>query len=135
MDQATYQRLAQSLEVREVRVRVYQRGFRVRSLVVVTTLLDANVYSREEIAEAFRQRWHAELDLRAIKQTMGMSVILKEVPFVPDTVVSGWGADLFFDGDSHPTVTLSCQGRGPVNMLGAKWALASGGGLHILAGD
>ena len=80
MDLATYQRLAQSLEVREVRVRVYQRGFRVQSLVVVTTLLNANVYSREEIAEAYRQRWHAELDLRAIKQTMGMDVLRCKTP-------------------------------------------------------
>ena len=75
MDDATYQRMPDTLEVREIRVRVCQRGFRVRSVVLVTTLLDAQVYSRAEIAEAFRLRWHVELDLRAIKQTMGMSVL------------------------------------------------------------
>lgn len=80
MDQATYQRLPQTLEVREVRVRVCQRGFRVRSLVLVTTLLDAQLYPAEEIAEAFRRRWHVELDLRSIKQTMGMGVLRCKTP-------------------------------------------------------
>ncbi len=80
MDQATYQRIPETLEVREVRVRIRQRGFRVRSLVLVTTLRDGNLYKSEEIAEAFRQRWHAELDLRAIKQTMRMSVLRCKTP-------------------------------------------------------
>lgn len=80
MDQATYEQMPEQLTVREVRVRVRQKGFRVRKLVLVTTLLDAQLYSREEIAEAFRQRWHAELDLRAIKQTMNMSVLRCKSP-------------------------------------------------------
>jgi len=66
--------------VREVRVRVWQPGFRVRSLALVTTLLDAQLYKKQEIAEAFRLRWHVELDLRAIKQTMGMSVLRCKTP-------------------------------------------------------
>lgn len=56
------------------------RGFRVKALVVVTTLPDAARYSREEIARAFRCRWHVELDLRAIKQTMGMNVLRCKSP-------------------------------------------------------
>lgn len=80
MEEETYQRLPETLEVREVRVRIHQRGFRVRSLVLVTTLVDANIYSQREIAEAFRQRWHVELDMRAIKQTMGMSVLRCKTP-------------------------------------------------------
>ncbi len=73
MDQASYARMPEQLTVREVRVRVTQAGFRVRQMVLVTTLLDAQLYNRQEIAQAFRLRWHAELDLRAIKQTMHMS--------------------------------------------------------------
>lgn len=80
MDPATYAALPARLTVREVRVRVAQRGFRVRSLVLVTTLLDADLYSREEIAKAFRCRWHVELDLRSIKRTMGMSVLRCKTP-------------------------------------------------------
>jgi hypothetical protein len=80
MDAATYQQMPQQLTVREVRVRICQRGFRVRTLVLLTTLLDAQIYSRPELAEAFRLRWHAELDLRSIKQTMGMSVLRCKTP-------------------------------------------------------
>jgi hypothetical protein len=80
MDERAYRDLPDELEVREVRVRVSVKGFRVKSLVLVTTLLDAGLYTREEIAGAFRCRWHVELDLRAIKQTMGMSVLRCKTP-------------------------------------------------------
>jgi hypothetical protein len=80
MDDATYLQMPAELIVREVRVRVQQRGFRVRTLVLVTTLLDADLYSRWELAEVFRLRWHAELDLRSIKQTMNLSVLRCKTP-------------------------------------------------------
>lgn len=80
MDEATYQQMPKELEVREVRVRVAQRGFRVRVMTLVTTLLDAEKYSREEIARAFRFRWNVELDLRSIKQTLHMSILRCKTP-------------------------------------------------------
>jgi hypothetical protein len=80
MDAASYRQTPAELTVREIRVRVEQRGFRVRTLVLVTTLLDAELYSRRELAEVFRLRWHAELDLRAIKQTMNLSVLRCKTP-------------------------------------------------------
>ena len=80
MDQAAYEQMPEELTVREVRVRVCQRGFRVRALVLVTTLLDAQLYDKQELARAFRCRWHVELDLRAIKQTMKMSVLRCKTP-------------------------------------------------------
>lgn len=63
------------LWVREVRVRIATAGFRVRQLVVVTTLTDAGQFSPEEIAELYRQRWQAELDLRSIKSVLQMDVL------------------------------------------------------------
>ena len=80
MDEAGYEQMPEELIVREVRLRVYQRGFRVRTLVLVTTLLDEQLYSKDELARAFRFRWHVELDLRAIKQTMKMSVLRCKSP-------------------------------------------------------
>ena len=59
---------------------VYQRGFRTRRLLLVTTLLDAPLYSREELAKAYRARWHVELDLRSIKQVMRMEVLRCKSP-------------------------------------------------------
>jgi putative transposase len=75
MDEATYQRMPATLEVREVYVQVRQPGFRVESLVVVTTLTDATTYTQEDIGELYHRRWLAELDIRAIKVTMGMDVL------------------------------------------------------------
>src|SRR3954452_16465670 len=68
------------LTVRELRVRVKDRTKRVRSLVVVTTLVDAERYRARELGELFRQRWHAELDLRSLKSEMEMEVLRTESP-------------------------------------------------------
>jgi hypothetical protein len=80
MDEATYQSLPQELELRAVRVRVRQRGFRTKVLVVVTTLLDAAAYPAADLADVYRLRWHAELDLRSLKETLGMGVLRCKSP-------------------------------------------------------
>ena len=80
MDATTFEQMPETLTVREVRLVVAQCGFRVRTLVLVTTLLDAQLYSKQELAEAFRCRWHVELDLRSIKRTMNMSVLRCKTP-------------------------------------------------------
>jgi hypothetical protein len=80
MDQETYDRMPASIELREVLVPVNQPGFRTESLVVVTTLCDAEEYAAEEIAELYRGRWLAELDIRAIKITLDMDVLRCKTP-------------------------------------------------------
>ena len=75
MDKATYEQIPETLEVRLMRVRVQIRGFRTRVLDIVTTLLDPELYTKADIAELYRQRWHAELDLRSIKIALGMDVL------------------------------------------------------------
>jgi hypothetical protein len=75
MDQETYTTIADTLTVRELRVRVMQRGFRTRLMVVMTTLLDPKEFAHDELADLYRARWHAELDLRSIKQTLKMDVL------------------------------------------------------------
>ena len=80
MDEETYQRLPKSITVRQVQVRVNQKGFRVESLVVVTSLTDANRYTSDDIAELYHQRWLAELDIRAIKITLDMDVLRCKSP-------------------------------------------------------
>lgn len=80
MDEATYQRMPETIEVREVAVQVNQPGFRTDSFVVVTTLLDAEEYTKEDVAELYHKRWLAELDLKAIKCTMGMDILRCKTP-------------------------------------------------------
>jgi hypothetical protein len=72
MTRAEYDAMPASLTVRELRVRVKDKTKRVRSLVIVTTLLDAQTYPAPEVGDLFRQRWYAELDLRALKTHMKM---------------------------------------------------------------
>jgi putative transposase len=80
MDQETYERMPASIRVREVEVQVQQPGFRVDSFVVVTTLTDADQYSRDDLAELYHQRWLAELDIRTIKCTLGLEVLRCKTP-------------------------------------------------------
>ena len=80
VDRQTYNALPDSITVREARVRVEQPGFRTRSVVVVTTLLDPEQASKEDLAALYRARWNNELDLRSIKVTMQMDVLRCKTP-------------------------------------------------------
>lgn len=79
MTRADYLALPAELFVREVRVRVPQPGFRTQSLVVATTITDPGV-TAAEIGDLYRRRWHAELDLRSVKVTLGMDVLRCQSP-------------------------------------------------------
>ena len=75
-----YDALPDTLTLREVRVLVAQKGFRTQSLVVVTTLLDAELYSRDELAALYRRRWQAELNLRSLKIVLQMDHLRCQTP-------------------------------------------------------
>lgn len=75
-----YRRMPETLEIRELAVDVKQSGFRTKEVVMITTLLDPEAYPKEEVAAAYRARWHAELDLRAIKQVMAMEILRCKSP-------------------------------------------------------
>jgi hypothetical protein len=72
--------LPEFLTVRETRVQVEQPGFRSRTIIVVTTLLDAEDVTASDLAEIYRARWNAELDLRLLKQTMQMDILRCKTP-------------------------------------------------------
>ncbi len=80
IDQATYDRLPPQIDVRLVRVNVAVAGFRVKSLVVVTSLGDAKACSREDLAALYRRRWTVELQLRDIKSAMRLDVLRCKTP-------------------------------------------------------
>ena len=80
MGQEAYAELPDSLTLREVRVRVKQRGFRTQELVIVTTLLDAERYLADEIAKLYRRRWQAELNLRSLKVVLQMDHLRCKTP-------------------------------------------------------
>jgi hypothetical protein len=80
MDDETYSRMPETLELRLIHVNIHQPGFRTESLEIVTTLTDTEEYSVEELAAQYRQRWLVELDIRSIKCTMGMDVLRCKSP-------------------------------------------------------
>lgn len=80
MDRETYDALPEFLTVRETRVRVEQAGFRSQMIIIVTTLLDGDEISKDDLAQLYRARWNAELDLRSLKQTMQMDILRCKTP-------------------------------------------------------
>ena len=75
MNRRTWERLPQTLTLRLIRFSVDIPGFRSRSIMVATTLLDPVAYPAEEIAALYRDRWLIELRFRDIKTTLGMDVL------------------------------------------------------------
>jgi putative transposase len=80
MSAEQYAKLPEELTLREVRIRVAQKGFRTKTLLVVTTLLDAEQYPAEEIALLYRRRWQAELHLRSLKIVLQMDHLRCKTP-------------------------------------------------------
>jgi hypothetical protein len=72
--------LPEQLTIRETHVRIQQPGFRCRSMIVVSTILDAEAVSASDLAELYRARWNAELDLRSLKQTLQMDILRCKTP-------------------------------------------------------
>ena len=80
MDEETYNQIPETMAIRQVRVRIEKPGFRTKVLDIATTLLDPEMYTKANLALLFRQRWHAELDLRAIKIVLGMDMLRCKTP-------------------------------------------------------
>ena len=80
VDRWTYRSLPALITIRETRIRVAQPGFRTRSIVVVTTLLDPEQTTKADLATLSRARWNDELDLRSIKITLQMDMLRCKTP-------------------------------------------------------
>jgi Transposase DDE domain len=80
MDQETYDVIPKTLEMREIRYNVVQPGYRSKTITIATTLTDAEVYSKEEIAELYGFRWNSELDIRSIKDSLNLGHVRCKSP-------------------------------------------------------
>lgn len=80
MDETTYATMPESLEVRLVESRNEQPGQRTENITIATTLLDHKLYDAVWLAGIYRGRWRVELDIRAIKVTLGMDVLRAKTP-------------------------------------------------------
>lgn len=75
MSGAEYAALPASIIVREVRFEVGIPGRRTHAVTLVTTLLDGQRYSARALARLYEKRWQVEVNLRHLKQTLGMDVL------------------------------------------------------------
>ncbi len=75
-----YKKLPENIQLREVRYLVEVKGFRTREVILVTTLLDAETYSKQDLAQLYELRWNVEIDLRHVKTTMGMEHLSSKSP-------------------------------------------------------
>jgi hypothetical protein len=80
LDWHAFKALPDYITIREALIPVAQPGFRTRSIVIVTTLLDHQQTTREDLATIYRARWNNELDLRSIKRTLEMHELRCKTP-------------------------------------------------------
>jgi hypothetical protein len=80
LTRAEFDALPPTLTLRLVRVHVTTPGFRTKTLQILTTLVDAQVWTSDEIAQLYRARWHEELDLRSLKTTLQMEMLRCKKP-------------------------------------------------------
>lgn len=72
MDEATFASIPDTLTLRQMRFNVVEPGCRAETITIITTLTDVEAYPAEDIAELYGFRWNSELDILAIKQTLGL---------------------------------------------------------------
>jgi len=77
---ALWNGIAPELPVRILRYSLRRAGYRTRSLTLVTTLVDAQLYPAEQLALLYAKRWQIELWFRDIKTSMGMEVLRCQSP-------------------------------------------------------
>ena len=56
------------------------REFKVKGKIMVTTMMCHNHYGKQDLAALYKSRWNVELDLRHIKDTMGMNILTCKTP-------------------------------------------------------
>lgn len=79
IDRESYKALPDFLTVRECQVRIKRPGFRIKTLLLATTLLSEE-FNKKDFAQVYFQRWNAELDLRSLKQTLQMDILRCKTP-------------------------------------------------------
>ena len=80
MSLAQWQALPKEQTVRVVRGSLYCKGFRVRQVTLVTTLLDPQQYPAQEILRAYLRRWRLEMCLDDLKTTLKMEMLRSHSP-------------------------------------------------------
>ena len=70
-----FRALPDTLTVRQIRLTPNIKGFRVRTIILVTTLLDPIAFPAQALGELYFQRWSVELHFREIKTLLRLDVL------------------------------------------------------------
>lgn len=70
-----FEALPETMTVRLVRITRAAQGFRSRTIVIATTLLDPIEVPADDIRALYRDRWTVELNLRSLKVALGMDLL------------------------------------------------------------
>ena len=87
MSEEEYAQMPATLRMREIRRGVAKSGYRVKELVIATTLLDAKKYKADDVVMLYAKRWQVELDIRSLKTTLGMEELRCKSPFMLETEI------------------------------------------------
>jgi hypothetical protein len=128
LSKRAYRRMPETLTLRLIRVDVEQLGFRTRRILVATTLLDSELYPAADVAALYRSRWHAELDLRSLKVTLGMDVLRGKSPEIVRKEI--WAHLLAYNLIRSVMAQAAVQHRALPRLLSFKAALQT---LHAFA--
>ena len=72
--------LPREMTLRAVKGSCHRKGFRVRQLTILTTLLDPKRYPAEAILEAYLRRWRLEMCLDDLKTTLHLEFLRSRSP-------------------------------------------------------
>jgi len=75
LNAAQFAALPDAIRVRELRYQVQRPGFRVKTITLVTTLVDADLYPVDQLSQLYFARWRIEVNFAHLKTTMGMDVL------------------------------------------------------------
>lgn len=79
MDAATYERMPEQLTLRQTQV---------AGRILVTTLTDARSVTPLDLDALYQRRWQVEVDLRSIKDVLGMDILRSKSPAMVDKEIA-----------------------------------------------
>jgi hypothetical protein len=72
--------LPESLAVRQIRLHVQAKGFRTKTVLLATTLIDPEEYPAEELRALYGRRWQVEGHFFQIKEVLAMGILRCKSP-------------------------------------------------------
>jgi len=75
-----WQALPETLSLRIIRLVVEAKGFRTRTALLVTTLIDPVAYPAEKLRRLYGERWNVELHFAQLKTTLSLDILRCQTP-------------------------------------------------------